>query len=79
MTKAYLRRLFEYDLWANNRVLEALDAVAPLEPASPVARLFSHISAAQQIWLRRVRGEALAEGVILHPTGECSLRWEPSQ
>ena len=67
MTSEHLHRLFEYDLWANNRVLEALEAVAPLEASSPIARLFSHIIAAQQIWLRRVRGEALTRSVVVWP------------
>ena len=73
MTKDHLRRLFAYDLWANNRVLQALEAASPLEPASPIARLFSHIIAAQQIWLVRVRGEALSGGVIVWPEIEPML------
>ena len=73
MTKDYLRRLFEYDLWANNRVLQALEAAAPLEASSPIARLFSHIIAAQQIWLVRVQGEALSGGVIVWPEMEPAL------
>ncbi len=59
MTKGQLRRLFKYDLWANERVLRALEALPPGQASSSIARLFSHIIAAQQVWLRRVQGADL--------------------
>jgi len=60
MTKAYLRRLFAYDLCANHRVLGAINVLAPLEPSQPIARWVSHIIAAQEIWLARIRGRDLS-------------------
>ncbi|MCH8961000.1 MAG: hypothetical protein IH820_06665 [Bacteroidetes bacterium] len=47
MNKTPLRRLFAYDRWANNRVLGALDVLAPLNASDPLAKLISHIIAAQ--------------------------------
>ena len=57
MTKAHLRRLFASDLWANHRVLGAIDVLGPLEPSQPIAQWISHIIAAQEIWLARIRGQ----------------------
>lgn len=59
MTKEQAQRLFAYDRWANERMLQAFEAVAPLDGSSLIARLFSHILAAQQMWLRRVQGSDL--------------------
>ena len=60
MNKTPLHRLFAYDLWANNRVLGALDVLAPLNASDPLAKLISHIIAAQEIWLARIQGQALS-------------------
>lgn len=60
MNKEFLRRLFEYDLWANKRVLRVLEALPSGQAPSAIARLFSHLIAAQQIWLRRVQGTDLS-------------------
>jgi len=55
MTIAYATRLLTYDLWANQRILLALDAWPDLLPDSEPARLFSHLLRAQQIWHERVQ------------------------
>lgn len=60
MKKNHLRRLFAYDLWANIRVLESLAPLAPLDASDPLAKLFSHILAAQDVWLARIHGRSLA-------------------
>ena len=60
MNKTPLRRLFAYDLWANNRVLGALEVLAPLNASDPLAKLVSHIIAAQEIWLARIQGHSLS-------------------
>jgi len=48
------RELFDYEDWANGRVLEAFDAGDPPEDAR---RLFGHLMAARRVWLMRLRGE----------------------
>ncbi len=51
--KEYFVKLFAYERWANERILDALG-----EPRYPDGRcldLFSHILAAQQSWLSRVQ------------------------
>ena len=63
MENKHLRRLFAYDQWANARVLDALKALAPLDAAAPMARLFSHILAAQDVWLAHIHSRPLSETV----------------
>jgi uncharacterized damage-inducible protein DinB len=48
-----LAELFQYDAWANRRVLESLKQ--PQAPSKAV-ELFAHILAAQEIWLARLAG-----------------------
>lgn len=60
MTKKQLHRLFAYDRWANNRVLEALAVVGPLTAGHPLAKLLSHIIAAQEVWLARIQNQPLS-------------------
>ena len=74
MNKEYLQRLFDYDLWANTRLLRALQHCAPLQPDASMVRWFSHIIAAQQIWLRRVQGADLT-GVTAWPDTS-PAKWE---
>ena len=60
-----LRRLVAYNQWADERLLAAIDRVAPEELARPreayfgtIAANLRHIVGAQRIWLARWRGEA---------------------
>jgi uncharacterized damage-inducible protein DinB len=53
--KAYFQNLFAYERWANERILTALEQ--PRYPDERCLDLFSHILAAQQTWLNRVRRE----------------------
>jgi uncharacterized damage-inducible protein DinB len=48
-----LAELFQYDAWANRRVLESLKQ--PQAPPKAI-ELFAHILAAQEIWLARLAG-----------------------
>lgn len=53
--KEYFLHLFAYERWANERILDALEQ--PRYPDGRCLDLFSHILAAQQTWLSRVRRE----------------------
>ena len=48
------RHLFEFDAWANRRIADAIDAT-PAVDAGAVKKL-AHIMAAQDLWMRRLRG-----------------------
>ncbi len=50
----HLRRLLEYDAWANRETLESLRKAAP-PPKS--LRWMAHIVGAEFVWLARLRGE----------------------
>ena len=67
MNPAYAGRLFDYDLWANTRILNALESIPALQPASQEARWFSHIIAAQHVWLDRVQPSSAS---VLNPWPE---------
>ena len=51
-TLGWVSRLFDAMFWANDRVMEAFDAV---DPAG--RRYFGHVLAAERIWLTRLRGK----------------------
>jgi uncharacterized damage-inducible protein DinB len=52
--KAYFKKLFEYDRWANNGLLEKFEHQFPQNPR--IYGLLSHMISAQQIWLDRCLG-----------------------
>ncbi len=50
----YLRRLFDYDHWANRTALESIGTIPLGEDANGAARkLFSHVIQAERVWLAR--------------------------
>ena len=51
----YLKRLFDYDDWANREVIGALQAL-PYAPHKAV-RLMAHVVAVELVWLARLKGE----------------------
>jgi uncharacterized damage-inducible protein DinB len=51
MNLLFLRKLFEYDYWANREALASLDTVDG--DASRARKFFYHIIGAQRIWLSR--------------------------
>jgi uncharacterized damage-inducible protein DinB len=53
---AQLCRLFEHMAWADLRVLELLES-APRARQQSVERVYSHLLAAERVWLMRLRGE----------------------
>jgi uncharacterized damage-inducible protein DinB len=50
---AYLRRLFDYDHWANQEVLATLRKTDPAPERS--RKFIAHIVAAEWLWLRRLK------------------------
>ena len=59
--KEYFIRLFEYDIYANQIILETIIKVN--NPEKPV-KLMAHLLAAQQVWLNRVKGMPAFTGVL---------------
>jgi uncharacterized damage-inducible protein DinB len=51
MTTEYFRKMFDYDLWANQRALESIVSSPGQEEA---LRFMAHIVGAHQIWLSRL-------------------------
>ncbi len=51
----YFRELFEYDRWANDRVLDAMEGLSEV-PDTAVRRM-AHLVICQDLWVRRVREE----------------------
>lgn len=54
--REYLERLFDHVFWADSRVLELLGRAQARE-SEDAMRLFSHVLAAERVWLLRLRGE----------------------
>lgn len=52
--KNYYKSLFEHEHWANLKVLESFITID--NPPQKVMQLFSHIIAAQRVWLDRIKG-----------------------
>ena len=50
----HFNNLFEYDLWANKRVIEVITKDNKIDSKSEL--LFSHILNAQQIWYSKISG-----------------------
>jgi len=55
------RLLFRYEYWANDRALSSIEEASH---SGSAVRLFSHIVAAQEVWLTRLRGEDSSAVVI---------------
>jgi uncharacterized damage-inducible protein DinB len=51
----YSKKLFEYNRWVNNHILLTLGETPG--PDREIVKLFSHILAAQRIWLRRLSNQ----------------------
>ena len=51
----HFARLFEYDRWANRRVLETMASLGDRLPPQPVDRL-AHLLICQEMWIRRITG-----------------------
>lgn len=53
--REYFARLFEYDRWANGRVIDVMRSLGDRLPARPVDRL-SHLLICQEMWVGRMTG-----------------------
>lgn len=62
----YFIRLFEYDRWANARVIAAMESLADRLPQKPLDRL-SHLLVCQKTWAQRMRDEP-NPNTVLFPT-----------
>lgn len=54
-----LRRLFDYDLWGNLKMLAVLEEQSDFEYRDKTLGLFNHIIGAQQLWYGRITGADL--------------------
>lgn len=52
----HFERLLRHMAWADERVLELLAGI-PEDPRPEPRRLFSHVLAAERVWIMRLRGE----------------------
>jgi uncharacterized damage-inducible protein DinB len=52
-----LRRLFEYDYWANQKVLSAFQLLDEGESRKEIEGVFAHLLAAQAVWISRLKVE----------------------
>src|ERR1700753_872977 len=59
--KEYFIRLFEYDRYANQIILDTI--IKANSPEKPV-KLMAHLLAAQEVWLHRVKGLPAYAGVL---------------
>lgn len=66
MDKAYFRRQFDYDAWANAITVLSLEQVEGAIDERPL-RVMGHIFAAQRLWLMRLIGEKAPPGFDLFP------------
>src|SRR4051812_43755144 len=74
---AYLRRLFDYNHWANRETLEGLRAVS--NPPERSRKFIAHIAAAEWVWLRRLKqGKQMAVWPALTLL-ECESEFEALQ
>lgn len=55
--KTYLIQLLDYELWANLRVIDALDSVT--NPPARAIAVMGHVLAAQHIWYGRIAHESV--------------------
>jgi len=56
--KSYFLKLYEYNAWANRRVLRALKSQQVED--EKILTIFSHLLSAQFLWLHRIKGLAPA-------------------
>ncbi|MBN8823439.1 MULTISPECIES: DinB family protein [unclassified Spirosoma] len=55
--KEYLIELLDYELWANHRIITALEAVS--NPPQRAVAVMGHILSAQQVWIGRITNQSV--------------------
>lgn len=55
--KDYLLHLLDYELWANERVINALETVS--NPPAQVVAVMGHVLSAQHVWYGRLAHESV--------------------
>jgi uncharacterized damage-inducible protein DinB len=74
--KTYLTHLLNYELWANQRIIESLQTID--NPPARAIAVMGHILSAQQVWLGRVLNEptyvAIWENIPVSWMGETAER-----
>jgi len=55
--KDYLIQLLDYELWANRRIIDALETIA--QPPTRAVAVMGHILSAEQVWFGRVMNESV--------------------
>jgi uncharacterized damage-inducible protein DinB len=79
---SYLRKLYEYDSWANREVAKALQAAVP--PPARSLRLMAHVVGAEWLWRSRILPESKRMAVwpqltareIQHEAEELRQAWD---
>ena len=51
-----MNKKIDYDIWANELILEALEAFPENERRKEMTRLLGHVYKAQKVWYKRARG-----------------------
>lgn len=74
--KNYLIQLLDYELWANRRIIDALEKID--NPPARALALMGHILSAQHVWYGRIIGEptfvAIWENIPVSWMGETAER-----
>lgn len=68
MNTAYFKKLFDYDYWATEKLLTALEATAA--PSEEAIRKMNHVISAKEVWLGRLLGTAAADLSMSLSAGE---------
>lgn len=61
-----LLRLFRYDRWANEQIIETLQQNLAFPAISECTNLFAHIVGSQEMWFRRINGQS-TENIAIWP------------
>lgn len=59
--KDYLLQLLDYELWANRRVIDALEMVS--DPPARAVAVMGHILSAQHVWYSRLAHESVMTAI----------------